>query len=54
MKLPLFGFLTVPGLVGFDLLEEFDDNEFSFWMQGEHRRGGQDMGWKLHGQVRAL
>ena len=35
VKAPLFGFLTVLGLVGLDWEEEFDDDEFFFWMRGE-------------------
>ena len=54
VKLPLFGFLTVLGLVGFDWLEEFDVNEFFFWMRGEQQGGGQEVGQKLWGQARAL
>ena len=29
---PLLGFLTILGLVGLDWEEEFDDDEFFFWM----------------------
>ena len=44
VKAPLFGFLTVLGLVGFDLEEEeLDDDEFFFWIRGERRRGGQEV-----------
>ena len=32
VKAPLFGFLTTLGLVGLDWEEEFDDDEFFFWM----------------------
>ena len=35
VKVPLFGFLTILGLVGLDWEEEFDDDEFFFWMRGE-------------------
>ena len=35
MKAPLLAFLTVLGLAGLDWLEEFDDDEFFFWMGGE-------------------
>ena len=42
-KAPLFGFLTVFGLVGLDWEEEFDNNEFLFWMRGEQRGGGQEV-----------
>ena len=35
VKAPLFNFLTVLGLMGFDWEEEFDDDEFFFWIQGE-------------------
>ena len=54
MKAPLFGFLTVLGLAGLDWLEELDDNEFFFWIWGEQLGGGQDVAWKLRGQVKAL
>ena len=39
---PIFGFLTVLGLVGLDW-EEFDDDELFFWMRGERRGGGQEV-----------
>ena len=39
VKVPLFGFLTVLGLVGLDW-EELDDDEFFFWMREERRGGG--------------
>ena len=42
MKAPLFGFLTILGLAGLDWLEELDDDEIFFWMQG-----GQDVAQKL-------
>ena len=32
VKAPLFGFLTIFGLVGLDWEEEPDDDEFFFWM----------------------
>ena len=35
VKAPLFGFLTILGLMGWDWEEELDDNEFFFWMRGE-------------------
>ena len=35
VKAPLFGFLTVLGLVGLDWEEELDDDEFFFWIRGE-------------------
>ena len=31
-KAPVFGFLTIFGLVGLDWEEEFDDNKVFFWM----------------------
>ena len=40
---PFLGFLTVLGLVGLDWEEEFDDDEFFFWIQGERRRGGREV-----------
>ena len=40
VKVPLFGFFTVLGLAGLDWDEEFDDDEFFFWIRGERRRGG--------------
>ena len=40
VKVPLFGFFTVLGLAGLDWEEEFDDDEFFFWIRGERRRGG--------------
>ena len=40
VKAPLFGFLTVLGLVGLDWEEEFDDSEFFFRMRGEQQGGG--------------
>ena len=43
VKVPLFGFLTVLGLVGLDWEEEFDDDEFFFWMRGERRGGGREV-----------
>ena len=43
VKVPLLGFLTVLGLAGLDWEEEFNDDEFFFWMQGERRRGGREM-----------
>ena len=39
---PLFGFLTVLGLVGLEW-EELDDDEFFFWMRGERRGGGREV-----------
>ena len=33
VKAPLFGFLTIFGLVGLDWEGEFDDDEFFFWMR---------------------
>ena len=42
VKAPLFGFLTVLGLVGLDW-EELDDDEFFFWMRGERRGGGREV-----------
>ena len=42
VKAPLFGFLTVFGLVGLDW-EELDDDEFFFWMRGERRGGGREV-----------
>ena len=41
-KAPLFGFLTVLGLVGLDW-EELDDDEFFFWIRGERRGGGREV-----------
>ena len=35
VKAPFLGFLTILGLVGLDWEEEFDDDEFFFWMRGE-------------------
>ena len=35
VKASLFGFLTVFGQMGLDWEEEFDDDEFLFWMRGE-------------------
>ena len=35
VKAPFLGFLTVLGLVGLDWEEEFDNDKFFFWMQGE-------------------
>ena len=43
VKAPLFGFLTVLGLVGLDWEEELDDDEFFFWIRGERRGGGQEV-----------
>ena len=43
VKAPFLGFLTVLGLVGLDWEEEFDDDEFFFWIQGERRGGGQEV-----------
>ena len=43
VKAPLFGFLTVLGLVGLDREEEFDDSEFFFWMRGERWGGGREV-----------
>ena len=40
VKAPLFGFLTILGLVGLDWEEEFDDSEFFFWMRWERQGGG--------------
>ena len=42
VKAPLFGFLTVLGLVGLDW-EELDDDEFFFWIRGEWRGGGREV-----------
>ena len=42
VKAPLFGFLTVLGLVGLDW-EELDDDEFFVWIRGERRGGGREM-----------
>ena len=42
VKVPLFGFLTVLGLVGLDW-EELDDDEFFFWIQGEWQGGGREV-----------
>ena len=42
VKAPLFGFLTVLGLVGLDW-EEFDDDEFFLRMRGERQGGGQEV-----------
>ena len=42
VKVPLLGFLTVLGLVGLDWEEEFDDDEFFFWIRGEQRGGGRE------------
>ena len=42
VKAPLFGFLTVLGLVGLDW-EELDDDEFFFRMRGERRGGGREV-----------
>ena len=42
VKAPLFGFLTVLGLVGLDW-EELDDDEFFFWIQEERRGGGREV-----------
>ena len=42
VKAPLFGFLTVLGLVGLDW-EELDDDEFFFWIRGERRGGGREV-----------
>ena len=35
VKAPLFGFLTILGLVELDWEEGFDDNKFFFWIRGE-------------------
>ena len=43
VKVPLFGFFTVLGLAGLDWEEEFDDNEFFFWIRGERRGSGRDV-----------
>ena len=43
VKAPLFGFLTVLGLMGLDWEEELDDDEFFFWMRGERRGGGREV-----------
>ena len=43
VKAPLFGFLTVLGLVGLDWEEEFDDDKLFFWMRGERRGGGREV-----------
>ena len=43
VKAPLFGFLTALGLMGLDWEEEWDDDEFFFWMRGEWRGGGQEV-----------
>ena len=43
VKAPLFGFLTILGLMGLDWEEEWDDNEFFFWMRGERRGGGREV-----------
>ena len=43
VKAPLLGFLTVFGPMGLDWEEEFDDDEFFFWMCGERRGGGQEV-----------
>ena len=40
VKAPLFGFLTILGLLGLDWEEELDDDEFLFWIRGERRGGG--------------
>ena len=32
---PIFGFLTILGLVGKDLYEELDDDDDFFWIRGE-------------------
>ena len=42
VKAPLFGFLTVLGLVRLDW-EELDDDEFFFWIRGERRGGGREV-----------
>ena len=42
VKAPLFGFLTILGLVGLDW-EELDDDEFFFWIRGEQRGGGREV-----------
>ena len=54
VKAPLLGFLTIFGLVRLDWEEEFDDDEFFFWMRGEQSGGGQGVAHKLQGQARAL
>ena len=43
VKAPLLGFLIVLGLVGLDWEEEFDDDEFFFWIRGERRGGGREV-----------
>ena len=43
VKVPLLGFFTVLGLVGLDWEEEFDDEEFFFWIREEWRRGGREV-----------
>ena len=43
VKAPLLGFLTVLGLVGLDWEEEFDEDEFFFWIRGERRGGGREV-----------
>ena len=43
VKASFLGFLTVLGLVGLDWEEEFDNDEFFFWIRGEQRGGGQEV-----------
>ena len=44
VKAPLFGFLTILGLMGLDWEEELDDNdEFFFGIWGERRGGGREV-----------
>ena len=43
VKASFFGFLTILGLVGLDREEEFDDDEFFFWIRGEQRGGGREV-----------
>ena len=40
VKLLHLNFLTILGLVGFEWLEEVDNDEFFFWIHGEQQRGG--------------
>ena len=43
VKAPLLSFLTILGQVGLNWEEEFDNNEFLFWMRGERQEGGQEV-----------
>ena len=43
VRAPFLSFLTILGLIGLDWEEEFDDDKFFFWMQGEQRGGGRQV-----------